>query len=40
MQRTERMGVSLRQDDGSYLRTQALGQPGPYAINFDGQKLE
>jgi adenylylsulfate reductase subunit A len=40
MQRTESMGVSLRQADGSYLRTQALGQPGPYAINFDGQKLK
>jgi len=40
MARTERMGVSLRQQDGSYLRTQALGQPGPYAINFDGKFLK
>ena len=40
MERTERMGVSLRQNDGTYLRTQALGQPGPYAINFDGQSLK
>jgi len=40
MARIERMGVSLRQKDGSYLRTQALGQPGPYAINFDGKLLK
>lgn len=40
MERTERMGVSLRQPDGTILRTQALGQPGPYAINFDGKYLK
>lgn len=40
MQRIERMGVSLRQPDGKILRTQALGQPGPYAINFDGKFLK
>ena len=34
------MGVSLRQPDGKILRTQALGQPGPYAINFDGKFLK
>ena len=40
MERTERMGVSLHQPDGKILRTQALGQPGPYAINFDGKLLK
>ena len=40
MERIERMGVSLRQPDGKILRTQALGQPGPYAINFDGKFLK
>jgi adenylylsulfate reductase subunit A len=40
MDRIERIGVSLRQADGKILRTQALGQPGPYAINFDGQLLK
>ncbi|MCB1436877.1 MAG: FAD-binding protein [Rhodobiaceae bacterium] len=40
MARIEKMGISLRQEDGSYLRTQALGQPGPYSINFNGQRLK
>ena len=40
MERIEGMGVSLRQPDGKVLRTQALGQPGPYAINFDGKLLK
>ena len=40
MERTESMGVSLHQPDGSILRTQALGQPGPIAINFDGKFLK
>jgi adenylylsulfate reductase subunit A len=40
MERTESMGVSLHQPDGSILRTQALGQPGPIAINFDGKLLK
>ncbi|MDE2229311.1 MAG: FAD-binding protein [Alphaproteobacteria bacterium] len=40
MERIERMGVSLRQPDGKIMRTQALGQPGPYAINFDGKFLK
>ena len=40
MERIESMGVSLRQPDGTILRTQALGQPGPIAINFDGQLLK
>ena len=40
MERTEAMGVSLHQPDGTILRTQALGQPGPIAINFDGKLLK
>lgn len=40
LERIERIGVSLRQPDGKMFRTAALGQPGPYAINFDGQKLK
>jgi len=40
MERIERMGVSLHQPDGTILRTQALGQPGPIAINFDGKLLK
>jgi adenylylsulfate reductase subunit A len=40
MERIESMGVSLRQPDGTILRTQALGQPGPIAINFNGQLLK
>ncbi len=40
MERIEKMGVSLHQPDGTILRTQALGQPGPIAINFDGKLLK
>ena len=40
MERIESMGVSLHQPDGKILRTQALGQPGPIAINFDGKLLK
>src|SRR3990167_5193522 len=40
LERVERIGVSLRQPDGKIFRTAALGQPGPYAINFDGKKLK
>ena len=38
--RTEKIGVSLRQPDGKIFRTQAMGQPGPYFINFDGKHLK
>jgi adenylylsulfate reductase subunit A len=39
--RVEKMGISLRQKDtGEIFRTKALGQPGPYAINFDGKLLK
>lgn len=40
LERVERIGVSLRQPDGKIFRTAALGQPGPYAINFDGKLLK
>jgi len=44
VERIERIGVSMRdpQDLGSskFLRVQALGQPGPMAINFNGKLLK
>ncbi len=40
MGRIERAGVSLHRPDGEILRSRALGQPGPYAINFDGKFLK
>jgi adenylylsulfate reductase, subunit A len=44
VERIERIGVSMRdpQDPGSnkFLRVQALGQPGPMAINFNGKRLK
>lgn len=41
LERVEKMGISLRQKDtGKIFRTKALGQPGPYAINFDGKFLK
>lgn len=39
--RVEKMGISLRQKDtGEIFRTQTMGQPGPYSINFDGKLLK
>ncbi|MBI4968740.1 MAG: FAD-dependent oxidoreductase [Rhodospirillales bacterium] len=39
--RVEKIGISLRQkDSGEIFRTQTLGQPGPYSINFDGKFLK
>ncbi|OGA05051.1 MAG: hypothetical protein A3I00_03855 [Betaproteobacteria bacterium RIFCSPLOWO2_02_FULL_64_12] len=40
MDRVEKIGVSLKQPDGKIFRTQAMGQPGPYFINFNGKKLK
>ncbi|MBW1803800.1 MAG: FAD-binding protein, partial [Deltaproteobacteria bacterium] len=41
IERVERVGISLRDPKtGQFYRTQALGQPGPYAINFNGKKLK
>jgi adenylylsulfate reductase subunit A len=41
IERVERIGIPLRNPStGEFVRTQALGQPGPYAINFNGKKLK
>lgn len=41
LERIERIGVSLRQPGtGEIYRTQAMGQPGPFFINFNGKKLK
>ncbi len=41
IERVERIGIALRDPaTGKFYRTQALGQPGPYAINFNGKKLK
>ena len=40
LERMERIGCTLKQSDGTYYRTQSLGQPGPYFINFNGKNLK
>jgi adenylylsulfate reductase subunit A len=41
IERVERIGIPLRNPTtGEFYRTQALGQPGPYAINFNGKRLK
>jgi adenylylsulfate reductase subunit A len=41
IERIERIGIPLRDPKtGKFYRTQALGQPGPMAINFNGKKLK
>ena len=40
IERMERLGCTLKQPDGSFYRTQSLGQPGPYFINFNGKDLK
>jgi adenylylsulfate reductase subunit A len=44
VERIERIGVSMRDPhdpgSGKFLRVQALGQPGPMAINFNGKLLK
>ncbi|PKN61529.1 MAG: FAD-binding protein [Deltaproteobacteria bacterium HGW-Deltaproteobacteria-15] len=41
IERVERIGIALRDpQSGKFIRTQALGQPGPMAINFNGKKLK
>jgi adenylylsulfate reductase subunit A len=41
IKRVERIGIPLRDPgSGKFFRTQALGQPGPYAINFNGKRLK
>jgi len=40
MERFEKIGVALRQSDGTYFRTQSYGQPGPWWVNFNGKRLK
>ena len=41
IERIERIGISMRDPGtGKFYRTQALGQPGPMAINFNGKRLK
>jgi adenylylsulfate reductase subunit A len=42
IERIERIGISMRDPKGTgkFYRTQALGQPGPMAINFNGKRLK
>lgn len=40
IERLARIGNPLTQPDGTYYRTQSLGQPGPYMINFNGKHLK
>ncbi len=41
IERVERIGIALRDPEtGKFVRTQALGQPGPMAINFNGKLLK
>ncbi|MDP6643690.1 MAG: FAD-binding protein, partial [Rhodospirillales bacterium] len=44
IERIEGLGVSLRDpregSNNDFFRTQALGQPGPYLINFNGKDLK
>jgi adenylylsulfate reductase subunit A len=41
IKRVESLGVSLRDErTGDFYRVQALGQPGPFAINFKGKRLK
>jgi len=41
IERVEHIGIPLRNPTtGEFYRTQALGQPGPYAINFNGKRLK
>ena len=44
IERIESLGISLRDprypNSQDFFRTQSMGQPGPYWINFDGKKLK
>ncbi len=40
MKRIEGLGIPLRNQEGRYYRTRAMGQPGPYLINFNGKQLK
>ncbi|MCL5962193.1 MAG: FAD-binding protein [Chloroflexi bacterium] len=40
IERMARIGNPLTQADGSFYRTQSMGAPGPYWINFNGKHLK
>lgn len=40
IERFEKIGCSLRRQDGTFFRTQSYGQPGPWWINFNGKRLK
>jgi adenylylsulfate reductase subunit A len=41
IKRIERIGIRLRNTStGEFYRTQSMGQPGPYWINFNGKRLK
>jgi adenylylsulfate reductase subunit A len=40
IERMARIGNPLTQTDGSFYRTQSMGQPGTYWINFNGKRLK
>ena len=40
IERMARIGNPLTQPGGSFYRTQSMGQPGPYWINFNGKRLK
>ena len=40
IERMARIGNPLTQADGTFYRTQSMGQPGPYFINFNGKRLK
>ncbi len=38
--RMREIGTPLTQPDGTFFRTQSMGQPGPYWVNFNGKRLK
>jgi len=40
VERMDRIGCTLKQQDGTYYRTTSFGLPGPYMINFNGKHLK
>lgn len=40
LERMAAIGNPLTQPDGTFYRTQSMGQPGPYWINFNGKRLK
>jgi adenylylsulfate reductase subunit A len=40
IERMDRIGCTLKQQNGEYYRTSSFGLPGPYMINFNGKNLK